>query len=371
MLVGSLGTNIAARVRMVALEDPLLLADYLGLAVVLLLVQALASVVVGAFMLSAAHSLVGGYLLVVFAVYSVLNLACTFLRDGLYAFGHNNSASGGDALAAGIQLIVSLVLFGIWGSKLVLATVALIVGALGELVYLSRKYVWKSLSLRPCFRLSGWRTQIRAGLPAMVVSMGQAMVIRFDRVLLGILASTGQVGVYSVAASMSETLWLIPASISQVVFHRVASARTPVYRLRKIRILNVALASLGAGVLAVLAPVLIRVLFGEAFRPAVGAMRVLLIAGVAVASYQVDVSCVSAANRLGRASGITSAGFAAVLMFDIALIPHFGFIGAAWASVVAYGLMAVLAALMVARIGSAERHSDPAGAETSTSGEGG
>jgi O-antigen/teichoic acid export membrane protein len=360
MLVGSLGTNTAARVRMVAAENRLLLADYLGLAAGLLALQAVASVGLGAVVLSATHSLPGGYVLVAFAVYSVLNLACMFLRDGLYAFGHNAPASRADAVAAGAQLATVLVAFTIWHGRLVFALVAILVGSVAELGYLARRYAANSLSLRPRIRFSAWPADIRSGLPALVVHLGQAMTIRFDRILLGILASTGQVGIYSVAATMSETLWLIPTSIAQVVFHRVASAQTPVYRLRRIRIVNLALSVLGAGVLAVLAPSLVRLLFGEAYQGATAAMRVLLIAAVAVASYQLDITCVIASNGLRLASGITCAGFGAVLLLDLVLIPRSGPLGAAWASVVGYGLMAALSAVTVARLAAAGRRADPA-----------
>ena len=354
-LVGSLGTNTAARVRMVATDNRLLLADYLGLAAGLLTVQAVASVGLGAVVLSATHSLVGGYLLVAFAVYSVLSLACTFLRDGLYAFGHNGSASRADAVAAGIQLAAVLLCFALWHGRLALALVAVVVGSVGELGYLARRYAANSLSLRPRVRFSAWPADIGSGLPALVVHLGRAMTIRFDRILLGILASTGQVGIYSVAATMSETLWLVPGSIAQVVFHRVASARTPVHRLRRIRIVNLALSVLGAGVLALLAPALVIAVFGEAFRGATTAMQVLLIAAVAIACYQVDITCVVASNELRLASGITSVGFSAVLLLDLALIPRYGLLGAAWASVAGYGLMAMLSVLAVSRMAAAER----------------
>jgi O-antigen/teichoic acid export membrane protein len=204
-------------------------------------------------------------------------------------------------------------------------------------------------------RFGAWRADIGAGLPALVVYLGQAMTIRFDRILLGLLGSTGQVGLYSVAATMSETLWLIPGSLAQVVFHRVASAQLPVRRLRAVRLANVALSLVGAGVLALLAPALVEAVFGEAFRGATAAMRVLLLAAVAVASYQVDITCVVASNGLRRASAITTAGFAAVLLLDLVLIPRAGLLGAAWASVVGYGLMAVLSCAAVRRLGAADR----------------
>jgi O-antigen/teichoic acid export membrane protein len=360
--IGSLGTSTAARVRMVAADDKLLLADYLGLAAGLLMVQAVAAAGLGAVALTATHSLVGGYILVAFSVYSVLNLACTFLRDGLFAFGHTGSASRGDAVGAGIQLAAVLLCFVLWHGRLVLALVALVVGAVGELCYLAGRYAANSLSLQPRVRFSAWPADIGSGLPALVVRLGLDMTMRFDRILLGILASTGQVGIYSVAVTTSEMLWFIPAGIAQVVFHRVASAQVPVHRLRRVRIVNLTLSLLGAGVLAVLAPTLIRALFGDAFQGATTAMRVLLIAAVAICCYQIDITCVVASNGLRPASGITSVSLPVVVLLDLALIPRYGLLGAAWASVAGYVLMAALAARAVSRMAAAERrHGQAAG----------
>jgi O-antigen/teichoic acid export membrane protein len=352
MLVGSLGTNTAARVRLVGPpERRLALADYLGLSAALLLAQAVVAAVLGVLVLGATGGPAGGYVLAAFALYSVLNLACTFLRDGLYAYGHTGSASRADAVGAAIQLLTAAVLFAVWHGRLVLALVAVLAGAAAELGYLAQRYRAHSLSLLPRLRPGAWRADIGAGLPAVLAHLGQAMTVRFDRILLGVLASTTAVGVYSVAATLTETLWLVPGAIAQVAFHRVASGRTPVRRLRRIRLANLGLAVLGGILLALAAPVLVRLLFGQTFRDAVPATRVLLIAAVAIACYQVDITCVLASNGLRAASVVTSTGFAAVLLGDLALIPRFGMMGAAWASVAGYGLMAVLAQRTLARLG--------------------
>jgi O-antigen/teichoic acid export membrane protein len=346
VLVATIGTNTVARVRMVAAVDRVALPDYLGLAWVLLGAAAVAALCAGGPALRATHSDSGPYALVLFAAYTVASLAAVFLRDGLYAYGHAAAASRGPAVAALVQLLAFLAL----RDRLATALLAVLAGALVEVAYFAGRYRAAGLPLRARVRPASWRRLLRGGLPAVVVSLGQAMTIRIDRVLLGLLASTAQVGIYSVAATLSEALWLVPGSLAQVVFHRVAAGQATFRQLRAIRLLNLGLSVVGALALGLLAPWLVDRLFGPSFGAATGALRVLLVAAVAIASYQVDVACVSASDRLVRASGVTSVGFGTVLLLDMLLIPRYGLLGAAWASVAAYALMALLAALAAGRV---------------------
>lgn len=347
MLVGSLGSNTAARVRLVAARDSLALEHYLGLTVALAAAQLITASVLGGLVLARSHALVNGWVLPLFVVYSVFNLFTLMWRDALYAFGRTSAASRGDAAGAAAQLLFFGLLVIVAHASLPTALIAVVLGDVAQLAFFARRFRAAGLSLRPAVDVLVWRHHVRRGLPALVVDLGQAMTIRFDRVLLALLATTADVGIYGVAATLTEILWLVPTSLAQVVFHRVASSSVTLRQLRRIRLANLALSVLLGVGLVVLAPVLIGVVFGATFEPAIGPMRILVIASVAVASYQLDITCISASNRLSAASAVTAVGFSSVLVLDLVLIPRFGLYGAAWASVIAYAAMAGLSAFRV------------------------
>ena len=347
MLIGSLGCNTSGRVRLVAQGRALDLELYLGLIIFLVFAQVLLSVGAGYLLLSATHSLPSPVVLVFFTLYSVLNLAGLMLRDGLSAFGHNAQATGADLVSAFSALALIVLISLLRGLTLKESLLCVVLGELAEFIYLLNRYKSHGMLVEPQYSRLSFQIQIRHGLPALVTDFGQAMVLRFDRLLLGLLASTAQVGIYSVAATLTEVMWIIPTSISQVVFHRVATAQVSVRQVRQLRLANLGLTLLGGGILAVIAPTLVHVLFGKAYEGAIQPLRILLIAALAIGCYRVDIACVSASDRLGRASSITTFGFALVVIGDFVLIPPFGLMGAAFASLIAYGFMAVLAAVQV------------------------
>jgi len=190
MVLGSFGSNTFARVRLVAPEKPLALADYLGLIYVLALFQVVLSLVFGAIVLQATHSLVDRFVLALLMVYSVLNLLSYLLRDGLFAYGHNVTASRADAISSAAQLSLVLVFWLSVRLNLYLALVAVTAGQSYAVVYLSMRYRTFGLTHRPHWALKSLAMQIRGGCPAVVTNLGQSMIFRLDRVLLGLLATT-------------------------------------------------------------------------------------------------------------------------------------------------------------------------------------
>jgi O-antigen/teichoic acid export membrane protein len=92
----------------------------------------------------------------------------------------------------------------------------------------------------------------------------------------------------------------------------------------------------GAVALALIAPLLIRVLFGSAFSPSVVAVWLLLPGIVTLSVARVLSSYLLGKNRLKVDFFASLAGLAITLVLDLTLIPRYGFAGAAIASSVAY-----------------------------------
>jgi O-antigen/teichoic acid export membrane protein len=157
------------------------------------------------------------------------------------------------------------------------------------------------------------------------------------------------VGVYSIAATGTELVWLAPTALSQVLFHRFATRSIDLSIATRARILSLVIALLTALTMFLVAPYAIDLLVGARFADAVSPLRILLIAAVFFASYQLDAYALAAQGRIGPAASATLVGFAVVLTADLMLIPMYGIIGAAWASVIAYGLMAAIVRVMLSR----------------------
>jgi O-antigen/teichoic acid export membrane protein len=91
----------------------------------------------------------------------------------------------------------------------------------------------------------------------------------------------------------------------------------------------------------VLAPFVVQIAFGPEYVGAVTPLRILLLGEAGIAIFYLDGACLAGTNRLRSLASAAVIGLAVVTVLDVALIPHFGLEGAAWASVV-MGAAAVL-----------------------------
>lgn len=350
MVLGSFGTNTFARVHLVSPKERLPLEKYLGLVGMLAFAQVGISSIFGGLAMWATDSLPNLMVLLFLVLYSVLNLVSYMLRDGIYAFGHNGRASRADPLAAALQLILVLAIWAIWGLTLDRALLVVTVSQAFCAAYLLLQFRRVGLPLTVSFSWKSCLHQIKGGLPALITNLGQTLIFRIDRVLLAFLATTAAVGIYSVAVTITEALLLIPISIGQAMFHRLASGRMQLQAMNRLRLGSLILSGVGATVLGLASPWLIELLFGRDYHLAVTPLRILLVGAVAMGSYLVDMACISAAGRLNSAAKLTLLGFILVGTFDLLLIPPYAMNGAACASAIGYVVMAISAAIRLRRI---------------------
>jgi O-antigen/teichoic acid export membrane protein len=225
----------------------------------------------------------------------------------------------------------------------------LLIGIVGQIGLSVVVLAMNGFLVWPTFDSAAARELIRRGIPAIGLTLGQNATLRIDRILIGLFLTAAPVGVYSIAATGTELVWLAPTALSQVLFHRFATRSIDLSIATRARILSLVIALLTALTMFLVAPYAIDLLVGARFADAVSPLRILLIAAVFFASYQLDAYALAAQGRIGPAASATLVGFAVVLTADLMLIPMYGIIGAAWASVIAYGLMAAIVRVMLSR----------------------
>src|SRR6266852_2324591 len=171
---------------------------------------------------------------------------------------------------------------------------------------------------------------LRGGVVGAVWAYAAANVIAF--------AGLGAAGVYSVATLLAESVWYIPSAVALVLAPRVAASvegdddEMTEAICRSTVLVSVA----GAVLIAALAPLLVVVLFGAAFLPAVVPLWVLLPGVVAlgldkpIASYQLGRGRPQISLYVALlATPITIAAY-------VLLIPRYGIVGAAAGSTISY-----------------------------------
>jgi O-antigen/teichoic acid export membrane protein len=180
--------------------------------------------------------------------------------------------------------------------------------------------------------------------------------LRFDFVIVDVLAGPAALGIYAVASKYAELLRQPSDAVLWVAYPRFArggGAAPGAGARATMRRAGLAVAA-GAIPLAALSLVVIPLLFGAAFAPAILPACILLIglAGEGVAA--VAIAYLYGNGMPGMASTGVGVGVAVTVVLDLILIPKMGIVGAAVASTAAY-LSTTLAC-----VGFFVRHSRPA-----------
>lgn len=183
-------------------------------------------------------------------------------------------------------------------------------------------------------------------------SMATFLLWRIDVLVLAALSTNRQVGLYSLAVTIAELVYLVTDSIAQVTLPKrlegslasTVESSERVARLSTLAALGVALA------LAAAAPLLIPVVYGQEFAASVPALLALTPGVVALAASKPLGAVLVRCHRPMLVSAINLAGLAVNLAVNFLLIPRFAAVGAAVASTAAYGVLALLSVVLAKRL---------------------
>lgn len=261
----------------------------------------------------------------------------------------------GFTMAMGAALQVAA-LIGLWTFRTLTPEIALAVILLansmitvGLFVALGRRMSWRTLVPAPpgALGLQALNLSIRVH-PATVAIF---MVMRLDVLIVGFLAGSGATGRYSISKSVAEVAYLAAGSLALAALHGQTHADEDIalsHTVEQTR-LSVLIALLLALLLAACAYPLILVLYGEAWIAAVVPLMLLAVGGVALA---IEGPVRGLLIRIAPLPLISCAALFALALsvaLDFALIPKFGIIGAALASVVSYAAAATAMLLILRR----------------------
>ena len=183
------------------------------------------------------------------------------------------------------------------------------------------------------------RVSLRDAVGVHLSSVATFLVLRIDVLMLNAYEPASAVGNYVVAVTAAETLLLIPYATQALLFSRSSTSDAEAGGLASvIRATRHTFywMVLGAGFLALCAPLVIRILGGEQFRAAVTALRLLL---PGLVFYGLSMSLAPLwirSGMYGTQSLLASMCLLLNVGLNLALIPAISIAGAAVASTVAY-----------------------------------
>jgi O-antigen/teichoic acid export membrane protein len=180
--------------------------------------------------------------------------------------------------------------------------------------------------------------EIGFGLRLWVGSLARFLNFRTDQILMGFIATEAALGFYAVAVNVSEVLLYLPSSAATALLPLIArteSSRRGQQTLRAFRSV-IFVTAVGVGAAALLGPVVLPAVFGDAFDESVIPFLWLLPGTFGYAASAVFSSALVGSSSPGLSSLGPIVSLVVGFALDLALIPPFGATGAAAAASVAF-----------------------------------
>jgi O-antigen/teichoic acid export membrane protein len=246
------------------------------------------------------------------------------------------------ALLSAFLLVLRL---DVWGAILA-ASLSSCSGTVITVVWL-RSHLRRDSVLRPAL----WASSIRFGSKLHVGTLAQWLNYSLDRFLLNAFLGPGAVGVYAVAATLGERLWMLPGAVGASLFCRTGGDLTNDADVTARACRNTFWLMCGAcAAVAILAPVLIPVVFGHDFAAASWVLLLLLPGVLMLTLGKVIAPYVCNRGRPAAATCISVGALGLTVALNLLLIPLLGIAGAAVASSISYSANGIAFAVVFLRM---------------------
>lgn len=193
-----------------------------------------------------------------------------------------------------------------------------------------------------------WRSRVHvmrdllwASWPLMLSGISVMISTRVDQVLIGQMMNDKQVGIYSAATRIAEIWYFIPIGIAGSAFPLLVESKRQsedlyYQRLQKLYNVLAMLSITFALAMTLLSVPLVKLLYGPAYVASAGVLRILIWSGVPVSLGCAWSNWMLLENRTRTMFFFQFIGAAINLLLNLFLIPRFGIIGSAYATLIAY-----------------------------------
>lgn len=245
-----------------------------------------------------------------------------------------------------VVLLVGVLHVGVGG-----ALTALLVGQ-GTVAVLGMRDLFARAIGRVRFDGALLKSLIKRGGQLHLSAIGALLTSYVDVLIVQRYLGTAETGWYQMSVQLVSVLLVVPTAASQVLYARMSATGPDGAWPQQRRAILGLLGALGllACLGALLAPLAVSLVLGASFLPVVGVFRVLLLsvggraAGLLLAPQWIGRGLFWQASLATCLIGLFDVGLALIL------VPRFGMMGAAWASVGAYSIGALVNLVFAWRI---------------------
>ncbi|MEL7163601.1 MAG: flippase, partial [Bacteroidota bacterium] len=248
--------------------------------------------------------------------------------------------STGQLLSAGLRLLAVFLGVGLLWFVVIQSAVAFVVGALLVFAYTKygtgpiRDWNWDTSTARRVALLS---------LPLLLTNLFNVVILRVDQVIIHQLLDEGETGVYAAAATLSEAWYFLPGAFLTSLFPLLVRTRkeSETAYEEQLTILCSVFFYLALGIAVIFyftADWVVPLLLGEAYARSSAILVVHAWAGAFVFLGRPVTKALIIADLNGYYLVMRLLAAGVNVGLNYLLIPSYGIIGAAWATLVAYAV---------------------------------
>ena len=212
-------------------------------------------------------------------------------------------------------------------------------------------------------QITAWRASflqakqlLKDSWPLIISGGAVTIYMKVDQIMLGNMATEGELGVYSAAVRLSELWYFIPTAIASSFFPTIIRSREhrseQVHRERMQLFFDLMAGAAYVIVIptALLAPLVVTTLFGADYAEAGLILRVHIWAFLFVSLGTARSRWLMAENMTRFSMTATILGAIVNIGLNFWLIPRYAGLGAAWATLISYAVSAYLSTLLLDRL---------------------
>lgn len=244
-------------------------------------------------------------------------------------------------LAANIISVLVLVWFldlGVLGAAIVQIVTALTIA----IYYLIKVRIYHQIKIKPISPIP--KLLFLKGFSFAAVLFISNLNYKIDIMILDRMVIPSEIGIYSVGVNFAELLWQIPSAIGMVIFSKSTTTKKSMDSVnRSTAVLRLVLPSMVicSLIIAVFAPLVIRMFYGVDFTEAGNILRILLPGTCVITVFKVLQSDLAGRGYPLFALRVLVITVLINVFLNFILIPEYGIYGAAIASAVSYVLTGV------------------------------
>ena len=198
--------------------------------------------------------------------------------------------------------------------------------------------------------LTDLKTGLVQGLPVVGFNLNSFVIFRADIFMLNAISTRDQLGLYAAAVALTEASWAASTAFKNRMQAAAYTAR-PREKIRRELTVMLLLSLPVVLVCELFARQLTVIMFGESFSGAVPVMRILLVTAIALMIFDCGQGLLAVFGQRRAMFSTTAVGAVITVAALWILIPRFGAVGAALASLCAYSAVGVASWTIAFKVG--------------------